>query len=84
MERIPKQESAQKVDPEEENSPADPAGTRTRDFSIMSTVRALITELSPPPKFSSVQFEIVLCAQKSPYALHPVSETFLQRIHGNG
>ena len=29
-------ESAQKVDPEEENSPAAPAGTRTRDLSITS------------------------------------------------
>ena len=29
-------ESAQKVDPGEENSPAAPAGTRTRDLSITS------------------------------------------------
>ena len=29
-----KQESAQKVDPGEENSPAAPAGIRTRDLSI--------------------------------------------------
>ena len=36
MERIPKQESAQEVDPGEENSPAAAAGTRTRDLSIMS------------------------------------------------
>ena len=38
MERIPKQESAQKVDPGEENSPAVPAGIRTRDLSITSPV----------------------------------------------
>ena len=36
VERLPKWESAQKVDPGEENSPAAPAGTRTRDFSITS------------------------------------------------
>ena len=36
VERIPKYESAQKVDPGEENSPAAPAGTRTRDLSITS------------------------------------------------
>ena len=29
--------SAQEVDPEEENLPIAPAGTRTRDFSITST-----------------------------------------------
>ena len=33
---LPKSESAQKVDPGEENSPAAPAGIRTRDFSITS------------------------------------------------
>ena len=33
---IPKLESAQKVDPGEENSPAVPAGIRTRDLSITS------------------------------------------------
>ena len=37
VERIPK-ESAQKVDPGEENSPAAPAGTRTRDLSIRNPV----------------------------------------------
>ena len=36
VERIPKLESAQKVDPGEENSPAAPAGIRTRDLSITS------------------------------------------------
>ena len=36
VERIPKSESAQKVDPREENYPAAPAGTRTRDESITS------------------------------------------------
>ena len=36
LERIPKWESAQKVDPGEENSPAVPAGIRTRDLSITS------------------------------------------------
>ena len=36
MERIPKYESAQKVDPGEEDSPAVPAGTRTLDLSISS------------------------------------------------
>ena len=36
VERIPKLESAQKVDPGEENSPAVPAGIRTRDLSITS------------------------------------------------
>ena len=36
VERIPKQESAQKVDLGEENSPAAPAGIRTRDLSITS------------------------------------------------
>ena len=36
VEQIPKSESAQKVDPGEENSLAAPAGIRTRDFSIMS------------------------------------------------
>ena len=38
VERIPKSESAQKVDPGEENSPAAPAGIRTRDLSITSPV----------------------------------------------
>ena len=33
MERIPQSESAQKVDPGEETSPAVSAGTRTRDRS---------------------------------------------------
>ena len=36
VERIPKKESAQKVDPGEENSPAPSAGTRTRDLSTTS------------------------------------------------
>ena len=36
VERIPKEESAQKVDPGEENSPSAPAGIRTRDLSIKS------------------------------------------------
>ena len=36
MERIPKQESAQEVDPGEENYPAAAAGTRTRDLSVTS------------------------------------------------
>ena len=36
VERTPKWESAQKVEPAEENSPAGPAGTRTRDLSITS------------------------------------------------
>ena len=47
VERIPKVsiESAQKVDPGEENPHAAPAGTRTRDLSITSpTLRT--TELS--------------------------------------
>ena len=34
-----KKESAQKVDPEEENSPDAPVGTRTRDISITSPAR---------------------------------------------
>ena len=34
VERIPKLESAQKVDPGEENSPAAPAGVSTRDVSF--------------------------------------------------
>ena len=38
VEWIPKSESAQKVDPGEENSPAVPAGIRTRDLSITSPV----------------------------------------------
>ena len=36
VERIPKLESAQEVDPEEENSPAAPAGIWTRDLSVTS------------------------------------------------
>ena len=36
VERIPTLESAQKVDPGEENSPAVPAGIRTRDLSVTS------------------------------------------------
>ena len=36
VERIPKQESAQKIDPGEENSPAAPAGIRTRDLLVTS------------------------------------------------
>ena len=36
VKRIPTQESAQKVNPGEENSPAAPAGTRTRDLPITS------------------------------------------------
>ena len=39
VEQIPKQESAQKVDPGEENFPAAPAGIQTHDLSIMSLVR---------------------------------------------
>ena len=38
VEWIPKEESAQIVDPGEENSPAAPAGIRTRDLSVMSPV----------------------------------------------
>ena len=36
VERMPKQESAQKADPGEEHSPAAPARTRTHDLSITS------------------------------------------------
>ena len=36
LERIPKLESAQKVDPGEENSPAAPAGMWTQDLSVTS------------------------------------------------
>ena len=36
VERILKQDSAQKVDPGEENSPAAPAGIGTRDLSATS------------------------------------------------
>ena len=36
VERIPKYESAQKVNPGEENSPTTPAGIQTRDLSITS------------------------------------------------
>ena len=36
VERVPKQESAQKVDPGQENYPAASARTRTRDLSITS------------------------------------------------
>ena len=46
VERIPKQESAQKVDPGEENSPAAPAGIRTRNLFDHES-GALTTELSP-------------------------------------
>ena len=48
MERIPKQEPAQKVDHGEENSSATPTGTRTRDLSITSTALPT-TEPSPIP-----------------------------------
>ena len=37
VERIPKSESAKKVDPEEENSPAAPAGTGTHGPSLISS-----------------------------------------------
>ena len=46
VERIPKSESAQKVDPGEENSPAAPAGIRTLDLFNHES-GALTTELSP-------------------------------------
>ena len=36
VERIPKLESAQKVDPGEENSPTAPTGIWTRDLSVTS------------------------------------------------
>ena len=36
--RIPKHESAQKIDPGEENSPATPAGIRTHNLLITSPV----------------------------------------------
>ena len=36
VERKPRSELAQKFDPGEENTPAPPAGTRTRDLSITS------------------------------------------------
>ena len=45
-----KTESAQKVDPGEENFPAVPAGIRTRDLSITTQSGALTTEQSPPLK----------------------------------
>ena len=45
VERIPKLESAQKVDPGEENSPAAPTGICPGPFSLESG--ALTTELSP-------------------------------------
>ena len=38
VEQILQQESAEKVDPGEENSPTIPAGIRIRDLSIMSLV----------------------------------------------
>ena len=38
VERIPKSESAQKVDPREQNSSAAAAGTRTRDLLIPTSV----------------------------------------------
>ena len=47
MERIPEWESAQKVDPGEENYPVTPAGTQTWGLSIISVT--LTTELSPLP-----------------------------------
>ena len=43
-----KTESAQKVDPGEENSPAVPADSNPRPFNHESG--ALTTELSPPPQ----------------------------------
>ena len=39
VEQILKIESAQKVDPGKENSPAVPAGTQNHNLSIMSLVR---------------------------------------------
>ena len=47
LERIPKFDSAQKADPREENSPAAPAGIRTRDLIINHESGAVTTELSP-------------------------------------
>ena len=38
VEWIPKYESAQKIDPEEDNSPTAPAGIQTHDLSVMSPV----------------------------------------------
>ena len=38
MERIPKKEPAQRVDPGEDNSPAAPSGTLTRDLSVTTSV----------------------------------------------
>ena len=50
VERIPKSESAQKVDPREHNFPAAPAGNRTRDLSVVDPeFGALTTDLSPLP-----------------------------------
>ena len=43
---------AQKVDPGEENSPAAPAVTRTRDLSITTDSGDLTTEPSPLPNCS--------------------------------
>ena len=52
VESIPKWESAQKVDPGEENVPAAPAVTRTRDLSIATESGDLTTEPSPLPNCS--------------------------------
>ena len=49
VERVPKEEPVQKVDAGEENSSAAHAGTRTRDFPIMSTRGTVTTELSTTP-----------------------------------
>ena len=51
VERIPKQESVQKVDPGEEYSPAAPAGTRTRDLSITSPLFKPLSH-SPLPTYN--------------------------------
>ena len=45
-----KKESAQKVDPGEENSPASPAGTRTRDLSVDHESVALPLSYSRSPE----------------------------------
>ena len=50
VERTPNKESAHKVDSGEENSPAAPAGIRTRNLSIASP--ALYLQAIPAPKMS--------------------------------
>ena len=53
----------QKVDTGEENSPAAPAGTRTRDLSITSSMLdALTTELSLLPQCVAYMYIIVIYA----------------------